>query len=363
MAAASPERLRDDLTRLVHRGAGLHDFSLEAARILARAVPFDGVCVLAMDPATILPVDEVVENGLPPAAFARMAQIEIGGEDFNAFAALARSEQRAASLSEATDGELERSRRHREVRREHGLGDELRAVLVSDAATWGGLTLLRGSDCPPFEPGDTELVASLSGHLAEGVRRSLLLSAPPADGQLDEGPAGLALLAPDNTITHTNEAADELLAELPGNALPPVVNAVASRARSIVDGSAPAGATARARVQTAAGRWLLVHGSTLGDHADAQTAVIIEPARPHELAPLIAEAYGLTERERVVTQLVAQGLSTDAIAGRLHLSPWTVQDHLKAIFEKVEVSTRGELVARLFFEHYAPRLTDAPPGA
>ena len=92
MAAASPERLRDDLTRLVHRGAGLHDFSLEAARILARAVPFDGVCVLAMDPATILPVDEVVENGLPPAAFARMAQIEIGGEDFNAFAALARSE-------------------------------------------------------------------------------------------------------------------------------------------------------------------------------------------------------------------------------------------------------------------------------
>ena len=101
-----------------------------------------------------------------------------------------------------------------------------------------------------------------------------------------------------------------------------------------------------------------MRGSTLGDDADAQTAVIIEPARPHELAPLIADAYGLTERERVVTQLVAQGLPTNAIAGRLYLSPWTVQDHLKAIFEKVGVSTRGELVARLFFEHYAPRLSD-----
>ena len=106
-----------------------------------------------------------------------------------------------------------------------------------------------------------------------------------------------------------------------------------------------------------------MRGSTLGEDGHTQTAVMIEPARPHELAPLIADAYDLTERERAVTQLVAQGLDTNAIAGRLHISPWTVQDHLKAIFDKVAVSTRGELVARLFFDHYAPRLTDGTPVA
>jgi hypothetical protein len=58
-----------------------------------------------------------------------------------------------------------------------------------------------------------------------------------------------------------------------------------------------------------------------------------------------------------VTQLIARGHATDAIAGRLHISPWTVQDHLKSIFEKVGVTTRGELVARLFFEHDAPALS------
>jgi DNA-binding CsgD family transcriptional regulator len=57
-----------------------------------------------------------------------------------------------------------------------------------------------------------------------------------------------------------------------------------------------------------------------------------------------------------VTQLVARGLPTAAIAAQLHLSSWTVQDHLKAIFEKVGVATRGELVARVYFQQRAPQL-------
>jgi DNA-binding CsgD family transcriptional regulator len=108
---------------------------------------------------------------------------------------------------------------------------------------------------------------------------------------------------------------------------------------------------------------LLVRGSVLGDGPDARTAVILEPAPSPDLAPLIAAAYGLTDRERLVTELVAQGQSTAEIANTLHLSPYTVQDHLKSVFDKAGVSARGELVARLFFEHYAPRLADGTPVA
>jgi DNA-binding CsgD family transcriptional regulator len=139
--------------------------------------------------------------------------------------------------------------------------------------------------------------------------------------------------------------------------VPPVVTAVATQARIVMAAPVHDGRIARARVRAASGRWLVVRGSVLGDKSDAHVAVMIEPARPQELAPLVADACGLTERERELTRLVARGLSTDAIAARLLLSSWTVQDHLKAIFEKVGVATRGELVARVFFQHDVPQLT------
>ena len=82
----------------------------------------------------------------------------------------------------------------------------------------------------------------------------------------------------------------------------------------------------------------------------------MEEAQPPELAPLIADAYGLTDRERRVTELVTRGLSTTDVGQQLHLSAYTVQDHLKSIFDKTGAGSRGELVARLFFDHYAPRL-------
>jgi hypothetical protein len=44
------------------------------------------------------------------------------------------------------------------------------------------------------------------------------------------------------------------------------------------------------------------------------------------------------------------------MAHDLHVSAYTVQDHLKAIFAKIGVSSRRELVAQLFLQHYAPGL-------
>ena len=349
MRLDSQGSIRDEIAALAHRGLDVRAFSLAATRVLRRTVPFDGVCVLTMDPATLLPTGEVVENGLPPSAMARMAELEITEPDFLKFRQLAAGPLPAAGLSEATGGDLERSARHRELKQPNGFGDELRAVLVGDGGAWAGLTLLRETGGPAFTPRDASVVASLSRPLLEGVRRALLLSdsATPRDGD-----AGLLLLAEDNEVEVADAGAEAWLAELGATELPGVIGAVAGQARLAAAGGASGQSPASARLRTPSGRWLLVRGSRLGE----RVAVTLEPLGPHELAPLISEAYGLTERERAITSLVARGRSTEAIARRLHVSPYTVQDHLKAIFDKLGVNSRGALVARVFFEHYAPRL-------
>jgi DNA-binding NarL/FixJ family response regulator len=101
-----------------------------------------------------------------------------------------------------------------------------------------------------------------------------------------------------------------------------------------------------------------MHASCLRSPSGAPgfTAVTIEPAKSSQIAPIIVEAYCLTPREQEITQAVARGLSNQEIAAELFLSSHTVRDHLKAVFAKVGVGSRGELVAKLFADHYGPAM-------
>lgn len=352
VAADSRARVRDDIVRLVHHDLDLHQLAVAVSRRLTTVVPFDGRCLLTVDPATLLPTGEIVENGLPPAATTRLTEIELREPDVNKLTALARAPVPAASLSAATGGDLERSLRQRELRRPNGFADELRAVLTGPGGSWGASTLLREAKRPPFRPADVRFVASLGPVLADGIRRATL-RAHVAAGRDDHPETGFLVIAPDDDIEVVSPAAERWIEELTtdaGGPLPLAVRAVVAQTRRVASSGER---LASARVHTRAGRWLMVRGSLVG--AD-RVGVLLEAARPAELAAAIADTYGLTERERTITALVARGLTTAEIGGRLHLSAYTVQDHLKAIFEKSGTGSRGELVARLFLDHHLPRL-------
>jgi DNA-binding CsgD family transcriptional regulator len=94
---------------------------------------------------------------------------------------------------------------------------------------------------------------------------------------------------------------------------------------------------------------------------DRAVTVILEEAAPAEVAPVIMSAYGLTDREKTICGLVCQGLPTRQIAGQLYLTTDTVQDHLKSVFDRTGVHSRGELVATIFQRDYLPRAIAGDP--
>jgi DNA-binding NarL/FixJ family response regulator len=70
------------------------------------------------------------------------------------------------------------------------------------------------------------------------------------------------------------------------------------------------------------------------------------------LAVLGALRVGTGQPE--VLSAVLRGRPTRQIATAMRISEHTVQDHLKAIFDKTGVRSRAELPARVFADHYLP---------
>jgi DNA-binding NarL/FixJ family response regulator len=66
--------------------------------------------------------------------------------------------------------------------------------------------------------------------------------------------------------------------------------------------------------------------------------------RPERPPPSDKALEGLTEREREVMALVAEGLSNDEIAARLFLSPLTAKTHVSRIMTKLNARDRAQLV-------------------
>jgi len=68
--------------------------------------------------------------------------------------------------------------------------------------------------------------------------------------------------------------------------------------------------------------------------------------KPRKSPPPASLFPELSEREREVLTLIAQGYTNPAIAQRLVLSPKTVRNHVSSIFSKLQVAGRAEAIIR-----------------
>jgi DNA-binding CsgD family transcriptional regulator len=360
MTAYARERAHDRIVALAGQGLDLVSFWRDATEVIEPVVPhYMGPCWYTLDPASLLITshfnDQMPE--LPPDSLA----LEYYGDDVNKLSDVARSPGGLSTLHEATGGDPSSSPRWQANIQLGGDQELIVGLLTASGDAWGGLGLYREAGAPMFDRDELDFVSAIAPALGEGARRALLLGEA-TDPEGPEAP-GLLVLSSDWEVESATPGVERWVSDLPegdwdSGRLPSAVLAVAGRALRSAEGRDEPGEVALARVLTRSGTWVVLHGATLVSEGSRRIAVIVEPAHPARIAPLLMSAYGLTEREQDVTRLVLQGESTATIADRLVVSAHTVQQHLKSIFEKTGVRSRRDLVGKVFFSYYEPRLRD-----
>ena len=357
------QRAADRIGQLARRGLDVAAFWRECSDVLTTAVPhYLAPCWYTFDPVSLLITSHY--DPVIPEISAEFLGHEYRDDDVLKMSSVARSASGVATIHEATGGDPGRSPGWRSFVQPYG-GDQqlMLALRGKPGEAWGLLALYRAVGQPEFDRDEVAFLASVAGPLAEGARRGLLLG----EATDPDGPhaPGLIVLDEDWQLQSLTPGAGALLAELPGGdasaatgALPPSVLTVAGRALRSLETADTAGEVAVARVRSETGQWMILHGAPLVRDGSRRVAVIVERADPDRLAPLLMAAYELTEREKDVTRLVLQGETTSSAAAALFISPQTVQQHLKSIFDKTGVRSRRELVGKMFFAHYEPRVRD-----
>lgn len=332
----------------------------DLAEEIASVIPVDAYFLSATDPHTLLALGGGVVHAMDEEMCTPFWSYEFEVPDFNKFADLARSNRPVADLHEATGGRPERSARWR-ILHDYGSYDaELRGALTAGGRTWGVLHLNREGN-RGFDASEIAFVEAIAPLAGAALRRGMTTT--PARDAAERGP-GMAIFDADDTLLSATAQALEWFEQIDayrirtdprlGVDVPYEVLHVAQTARARAMSGDPTAEMVRTRARTRAGGWVLVHGSSMRG-AEETTAVVVERAKASEVAPLIVEAYQLTARELDVTHALARGLSTNEIAAELHLSRYTVQDHLKSIYEKTGVAGRSELMAKMFADHYHDR--------
>ncbi|HEX8206680.1 MAG TPA: helix-turn-helix transcriptional regulator [Solirubrobacteraceae bacterium] len=339
-----------EIEELAEAGLTAQQLLEQSGPLIDSVVPTDGYFLGATDPETSLVMGAGVVHDLPLDQCAPTWDYEFLVPDYLKFNDIADSGRVIGDLHEETGGKPMRSPRWREFGAATGFRSEVRATFTAGTGLWGIGQFDRLGDAPPFSDPEKAWLAQVSPLIARGLRRAM--AAHSESVPASRGPGVLLLDPAGAVVSATSEAAawlDEIEGIPTGTPIPLETQAYASRVRAGADGDA---AVPTGRVRTRSGVWLLMHGSLL--EGTDQLALVIEPAKAADIAPLIVEAYGLSQREVDVTKLIARGLGTSEIAATLFLSPHTVRDHIKAVFEKAGVSSRGELVAKVFADHYSP---------
>jgi DNA-binding CsgD family transcriptional regulator len=348
MGVAAFTRARDRLLAVESAEGSASEACEEIVRAFHDVARFEWCAVMTTDPETLLPSGGIVE-GFSPDDCVPFWDNELVDPDFNKFTELVRRLDPVATLVDTVDGDLHRSPRYQKLYEGLGVDDELRVVFVAGGSCLAIGVFVRPAGAGAFTAEELTDVRTLLPVATGVLRRALGRVLAEATSQ----PPVVIMLDGMGNVTGMTEGGERVLEDLRvygvDGDLPGVIQVAATKARW---SRATTNLTTRLRGRS--GRWLRLHVAPMQGEVGA-VAVTVETARPDDLVRVLLESYGLTTRETDIVLRLCRGLATKEIAADLMISGHTVRDHVKAIYEKAGVSSRGELVAGLFSTHVLDR--------
>jgi DNA-binding CsgD family transcriptional regulator len=326
---------RSALDLLRRSRLGPREYLHEVSALVRRTVPHDVCGWMTLDPDTMLSTGTLEAQKSPELDRALWRNELLQDGDVHKLAELARRPSPVTAMSQLDAASAANSPRVQQILRPAGIGDGLRVMLRANGSTWGHAGIYRELGARAFHPDERAFLGVIADEVAEGLRRRLSRRPEPDAAVLV--PGVVAFDAQCRMVSATAEAS-RVMALMPGD--------VTSTLYAVAIGASRRD-RATARVRLTDGRWLLLQGGRMHGAANDSPPVTVSlmPAPRSELTSLLLRLHGLSARQREVAQLLISGLRTDQIAARLHISPHTLHDHVKAIFTKVGVQGRAELMA------------------
>ncbi|MEU2238596.1 helix-turn-helix transcriptional regulator [Streptomyces sp. NPDC018338] len=354
------------MTRGVYDAASLSANPQEAgegiSRLLAPVVPHDALSLMGTDPVSgpllggfsfchgyepALVRDLVVHRdveGDPHRPVGRTGTIETG--------------------EQPDGGDMDR------LLAEHGAGSQLRLLLADARGVWGVLRLLRSAGGRPFGEEDARRAVRLRPALVEALRRYGTSGPLCPEPDVPTLRPGVVVVGADHRIKAVSPQArawHDQWSTGSGQVIPPWVSdlffvglSLAARAdarKAAAPGSEARGVEAQGVGEASApivclppavcGRWLTCQAEPLDADGTGDVAVVVQGATGDLVVPSFCARYGLTARERDVVAELREGAAVKQIARRLGVSPYTVNDHLKAVFRKTGAYGRDDLITAL----------------
>lgn len=310
ISAASHHAHQSGLARirgLSRAGLDVAGFLNEVNPIVSRVVSngtetIDSPFWYTLDPESHL-ITSIYGKGcdLDPGDYMRW---ELLADDFIKTTDVVHNPRGVLTLHEVTAGQPERSPVYVEVMVPHGMAQELLVALRSSTGeNWGTTRLNRAPGDPMFSEHEIGFMSAAAPLIAEGVRRGLLVGEA-TEPECPDAPA-LVVMTLDGEVESLSPGAQEWFLCLPDDdgrqdGVPTSVLAAAAGALREAQNSG-SGGVSTARVPMTNGRWAVVHGAVMDPNGNATVTVIIQPAHPERIAPLLMSIYGLTGREQAAT--------------------------------------------------------------